>query len=328
MNNLTVTAQTDDNLTRLDKFLSAAFPHISRSRLQQLLKENCVFLNGKLVTQLSHKVKKGDVYDVHIPPAIEATPLSQAIPLDIVYEDDHILIINKAVGMVVHPAPGHAQETLVNALLSHCKDSLSGIGGVKRPGIVHRLDKDTSGLMVVAKNDRAHNALAAQFSDRSLSRTYHALVWGLPSPTTGIIRTYMDRSPKNRQKMAVTPKGKEAVTHYRLLQTVGNCPDLRHHISLLECRLETGRTHQIRVHMAHNGHSIIGDPLYGHCPKKSQNYWPESLIRFPHQALHAKKLRLVHPVTADPMAFEAPYPQDFSSLLGQIGIQPFCQKFT
>ena len=272
MTPLIVKPQTDHEFNRLDKFLSLSFPQLSRSRLQQLLKNECVFLNGHVITQASYKIRKEDVYEIHVPEAVEALPLPQSIPLDIVYEDEDILIINKKAGMVVHPAPGHFQETLVNALLSHCKESLSGIGGVKRPGIVHRLDKDTSGLMVVAKNDRAHKGLADQFASRKLSRTYHALAWGIPSQPSGTLKTFIDRCPRHRQKMAVTIKGKEAITHFRVLKTGGASADLRHRISLVECSLETGRTHQIRVHMAHMGNSIIGDPVYGHRPKKSQNY--------------------------------------------------------
>jgi 23S rRNA pseudouridine1911/1915/1917 synthase len=216
---------------------------------------------------------------------------------------------------VVHPAPGHYDDTLVNALLSHCPESLSGIGGVKRPGIVHRLDKETSGLMVVAKNDKTHNGLAAQFADHSLSRTYHALVWGIPSQASGSIEGNIGRCPRNRQKMAVTPHGKEALTHYRLLKTFGNSPNLRHHISLVECVLETGRTHQIRVHMAHKGIPVVGDPVYGHTPKGAQKYWDEAVIRFARQALHAKALEFTHPTTDQLMKLEVDYPEDIQALL-------------
>ena len=253
---------------RLDKFIADSPLALSRTRVQQLIETGMIYLMPERTISAAVKVKLDDVIVITIPPAVVADPIPQAMPLDIVYEDDCLLVLNKPVGLVVHPAPGHSDSTLVNALLAHCGESLSGIGGVKRPGIVHRLDKDTSGLMVVAKTDQAHQALTEQFSDRSLSRTYQALVWGTPARPSGTIQTLIGRDPQNRQKMAaVTRNGRDAVTHYKVLQKIPLGGDGKLTISLIECTLATGRTHQIRIHMRHIGCPIIGDSMYGHWPK-------------------------------------------------------------
>lgn len=309
---------------RLDKFLATELADFSRSRLQQLIENGHVHLitsSNSPKTPLSKptpslKLKEGYIIEVEIPPLEEATPLPMDIPLDIIYEDDDLLVINKAPGMVVHPAPGHSDDTLVNALLAHCGDSLSGIGGVKRPGIVHRLDKDTSGLMVVAKHDVAHQRLSFQFSDRSLSRLYVAIVWGLPSPSSGTIETHIGRHPQNRQKMAViTRNGREAITQYHVTHHYGKSGDIALNLSLIECKLLTGRTHQIRVHLHHIGHPLLGDPLYGHAPKKATKAWPQEILSFPRQALHARYLQFYHPRTQEKMEFSAPLPEDLKNLI-------------
>lgn len=284
---------------RLDKALATLVPELSRSRIKALILEDKITINGAPATDPSQKIAQHQKIRIDVPPAIDDKPLPQEIPLDILYEDADIIVINKPVGMVVHPAAGNHQNTLVNALLSHCQD-LSGIGGVKRPGIVHRLDKDTSGLMVVAKNDHAHQALSNQFADRSLSRIYYAVVWGLPSPTAGTIEGNIGRSTRNRQKMAVVPYGgRTAVTHYRVIKPFGV------EASLVECTLETGRTHQIRVHLTAINHPIVGDPTYG-----SRTH---PVIK--RQALHAKIIKFLHPTTSKSMTFESDLPEDMIQLI-------------
>lgn len=307
---------------RMDKVLSAlAGEGVSRSRLKALILDGQVKLNGKTCDDPSLKISVGDELSLTIPEAVEALPQPENIPLDIIYEDEHMLVINKPAGMVVHPGAGNPNGTLVSALLYHCGDTLSGIGGVRRPGIVHRLDKETTGLMVVAKNDIAHNGLAAQLSDRSLSRVYHALVWKAPTPIKGKINAPIGRHLSSRIKMSVRghASGREAVTHYFREQTFGN--DL---ISLVTCKLETGRTHQIRVHMQHIGHALLGDPLYGLPPQEQRallnrgGYEEEArdfVMSFPRQALHAGEITFIHPVTDEEMTFEAELPEDFESLL-------------
>jgi 23S rRNA pseudouridine1911/1915/1917 synthase len=251
-----------------------------------------------------------------LPPPIADAPEPQAMDLAIRYEDAHLIVIDKPAGLVVHPAPGNPDRTLVNALLAHCGESLAGIGGVKRPGIVHRLDKDTSGLMVVAKTEAAQAALAADFAARRITRAYHALVWGLPSPRAGEISSNIGRSPKNRKKMAVLRRGgKTAVTRYRVLRT------FKDWAALLECRLATGRTHQIRVHLAARGHPIVGDPTYGDRRSVGRLHrLPLSartgLASFPRQALHATELGFRHPATGEPIAFRSPLPSDIGKLIG------------
>lgn len=298
---------------RLDKALAALLPEFTRARLQSLIAEGCVTLNGEAIEDASRKVKTDECYHLVIPELKTSTLVAQEIPLDIVYEDNDILIINKPPGLTVHPGAGNADGTLVNALLAHCGESLSGIGGVARPGIVHRIDKDTSGLLAVAKHDNAHVHLSKQLETRTLSRTYLALVWGVPSPKRGTISAPITRSTSNRQKMAVAKVGgKEAITHYQVGEEYGSIA------SLVECRLQTGRTHQIRVHMQHIKHPIIGDETYGG-KRKSSSKWPErvaeALQHFPRQALHAWKLKLIHPVTAKEMEFEAEFPEDMEELI-------------
>ena len=290
---------------RLDKALTALLPSLSRARLQALLAEGRVADGaGQTVSEAKRKVRAGERYAVAVPPPVPARPRGQAIPLDIVYEDDHLIVIDKPQGLVVHPAAGNADGTLVNALLAHCKGSLSGIGGVERPGIVHRLDKDTSGLMVAAKSDIAHRGLARQFEDHSIDRAYRALVWGVPRPTEGEITGAIGRDPKNRKKMAVRPvgAGKPATTFYRVLERFGD------RAALVECRLATGRTHQIRVHMASIGHPVIGDPLYGGRRARTAGLPPElknPLSECKSQALHACILGFVHPVTGEELSFSS-----------------------
>lgn len=302
---------------RLDKVLSRLVPDLSRSRLQVLLADNAILLDGKSGVSANFRVKGGEIIDVTMPDIRSDILEPQDIPLDIVYEDDDLLVINKPAGLVVHPGAGNADHTLVNALLFHCGESLSGIGGVKRPGIVHRLDKDTTGLMLVAKNDHAHQHLSEQLQTRTLSRTYWAFTVGKPMPMTGVIDQPIDRHRANRLKMAVLGSGRSARTHFRVLDSYGE------KIALVECELETGRTHQIRVHMAHIRCPLIGDPLYGPPPTalnaalgKAGELLPlkDKIKAFPRQALHAKAIRFVHPVTEEEMAFDTPLPDDLQML--------------
>ena len=307
-----------DTGLRLDKFLTANLPELSRARVQALLEQNCVSCNGKPINDASAKTKLNQQYQIIIPEIAPSHMLPQAMDLDIVFEDEHLLIINKPAGLTVHPAPGNRDNTLVNALLAHCGDSLSGIGGVSRPGIVHRIDKLTSGLLVVAKHDAAHAHLSAQLSSHTLGRTYNALVWNIPKPINGKITGNIGRSPTNRQKMAIVKTGgKPAVTHYQTLENLGVA-------TLVECRLETGRTHQIRVHFLHIGNPLIGDPTYGSttASRLNQNIYknlPDKtrsiLLAFNRQALHARELRLIHPHTQKEMKFSCDLPQDMQDLL-------------
>lgn len=306
---------------RLDKVLAALVDDLSRARIQGLIDDGAVSVNGTVMRTSSFKVKAGDDIDVIVPPPVEAEPQAENIPLDIVYEDDDLLVINKAAGMVVHPGAGNWSGTLVNALLHHCKDSLSGIGGVARPGIVHRLDKDTSGLMIVAKNDAAHKGLSEQLADRSLSRTYQAFVWRVPNIVKDKVDAPIGRHPTHRLKMAVRPAkaagAREAVTHYLRTESFGDT------IALVQCDLETGRTHQIRVHMQHIGHPLLGDPLYG-LPQQEQlallkkagveGDEAATVAGFPRQALHAAQIRFIHPVSDAEMSFSAPMPEDLQTL--------------
>ena len=304
---------------RLDKALAALAPEFSRSRLQGLIQGGALTLNGLPCDDTSRKVNTGHVIELIVPPPEEAEPEAENIPLDIVYEDDDLLVINKAAGMVVHPGAGNHSGTLVNALLHHCAGQLSGIGGVMRPGIVHRLDKDTSGLMVVAKNDRAHKGLAAQLEDRSLSRIYEALVLKVPVPLKGTVDMPIGRDPRNRLKMSIKGRdGREARTHYLVKQNYNDA------LALVECRLESGRTHQIRVHMQAIKHPIIGDPVYGPqdtavtgAMKKAdfEAEIAEKLLKFPRQALHAREITFTHPIAEKSLNFSADYPDDFSKLL-------------
>jgi len=308
-----------DEGERADKFLSMRCHDLSRSRLKSLVQEGCVTLNNKTFSSVSYKVNEGDVFALKIPPVVDATPAAENIPLDVVYEDDDLLVVNKAAGMVVHPAAGHHSGTLVNALLHHCGDSLSGIGGVARPGIVHRLDKDTSGLMIVAKNDFAHQHLSAQLSDRSLSRIYSALVLGVPMPLKGIVDRAIGRHKHNRLKMSVMGASpREARTHYKVLERFGEgC-------ALVECRLETGRTHQIRVHMEALGYPLLGDLIYRAPDTKIKSYFGkivqdidfiDDVVSFGRQMLHARAIAFVHPRREDVMSFESDLPDDMAKIL-------------
>lgn len=304
---------------RLDKFIADSPLALSRTRVQQLIETGMIYLMPERTISAAVKVKLDDVIVITIPPAVVADPIPQAMPLDIVYEDECLLVLNKPVGLVVHPAPGHSDSTLVNALLAHCGESLSGIGGVKRPGIVHRLDKDTSGLMVVAKTDQAHHALTEQFSDRSLSRTYQALVWGTPARPSGTIQTLIGRDPQNRQKMAVvTRNGRDAVTHYKVLQKISLGADEKLAISLVECTLTTGRTHQIRIHMRHIGCPIIGDSMYSHWPKGIKKFWPEIEYFACRQLLHAISIKFTHPISQQLESFSVPLASDMLEFLKYI----------
>jgi 23S rRNA pseudouridine1911/1915/1917 synthase len=308
---------------RLDRFLADRLPELSRTRIQSLIKQGRVSSGRATIVDAKYRVKPGERFSLDVPPTAPAEPCGEAIPLDIVYEDADLIVIDKPAGLVVHPGAGHAKGTLVNALIAHCGEGLSGIGGVARPGIVHRLDKDTSGLMVVAKTDHAHRALAAQFADHGrtgeMERGYLALVWGAPSRPQGSIDAPIGRHPTSRTKMAVLPRGKgrEAVTHWRVLATFGSKQAPL--ASLVECRLETGRTHQVRVHLAHIGHPLIGDPLYGTAFKSKLRALPEpvraKLGSLNRQALHAAQLAFVHPERGTLLKFNSPLPADLSEIV-------------
>jgi len=302
---------------RLDRVLAARLPELSRSRLKALILAGQVTVKAAPIRDPAYHVTAGDTIIIDLPEAAPAEPGPENIALDIVYEDDDIIVIDKPAGLVVHPAAGHETGTLVNALIAHCGASLSGIGGVKRPGIVHRLDKDTSGLMVVAKNDRAHASLTAQFADHGrtgqMERGYLAFVWGVPNRQRGTVDAPIDRHPHAREKMAVRQGGREAVTHWEIRQTF-NGRDGKPVASLLACRLETGRTHQIRVHLAHIGHPLMGDQVYGpHFKTKASHLGPQSqaaLTALGRQALHAYLLALEHPKTGEVLRWEAPLPEE------------------
>jgi 23S rRNA pseudouridine1911/1915/1917 synthase len=320
MQTITVTVDEETHGQRLDKVLAAHAEGLSRARVQALMDEGKVTRNGAVFDDASYKVRLDETYVISVPPAVDATPEAQEIPLDIVYEDEDLLVLNKSPDMVVHPGAGNHDGTLVNALLAHCGDTLSGIGGVRRPGIVHRLDKETSGLMVVAKNDAAHQGLSAQLSSRTLKRVYHAVVWGMPQPAAGRIETQIGRHGTNRKKMAVLEAGgREAITDYRTLETFGLVA------SRVECRLQTGRTHQIRVHMAHQQNWLVGDPVYGKpaaaryvklhkVPEKAA----AALLDFPRQALHAAQLEFIHPLRHNKVSLAAPLPADMAELLAAL----------
>lgn len=317
-----IEAGGDDEGERLDRFFAKHLPDMSRSRLKALIKAGHAARNGRTIVEPNLRVKPGETFEITVPPAQPAIPKGEAIPLNVVYEDDWLIVIDKPAGLVVHPAAGNWSGTLVNALIAHCGASLSGIGGVKRPGIVHRIDKETSGLMVAAKTDKAHRGLAEQFADHgrkgALERSYEALVWGVPHPRKGVINAALGRKPQQRQKMGVLAKGgREAVTHYELLEAFG--PEKDPVASRVKCRLETGRTHQIRVHMAHIGHPLIGDPLYGTGFKTKLQLLPEHsrkiVEKLPRQALHACVLGFAHPESEEIMHFESPLPGDISRVL-------------
>jgi len=311
-----VKAGAGDGGRRLDHVLAAALPDYSRSRLQALIREGRVASAGAVISEPSRRVKPGERFDVSVPPAAPAIPAAQAMPLEILHEDSALIVFVKPAGLTVHPAPGNPDRTLVNALLAHCGASLSGIGGVARPGIVHRLDKDTSGVMVAAKTDAAHAGLALQFAKHTIERVYLALVRGVPSPASGRIAGAIGRNPRDRKKMAVVARGgKAAATHYRVLRRFGTAA------SLVECRLETGRTHQIRVHLAHLGHPVIGDPAYGKARARQRGtaeippLMRKVMDDFGRQALHAAVLGFVHPASHAKARYEAPIPSDFANLI-------------
>ncbi|MEF2924205.1 MAG: RluA family pseudouridine synthase [Oscillospiraceae bacterium] len=295
-----LTAATEHAGVRLDAFLSADGA-LTRSQAARLIAEGRVRVNGKPAAK-SARLSGGETVTVDVPQLRETALPPQDIPLDVVYEDDDVIVVNKPTGLVVHPAPGHPDGTLVNALLHHCGDSLSGIGGEKRPGIVHRIDRDTSGLIIAAKNDAAHLALSAQLKDHSLSRTYECLVTGNMKQDSGTVDAPIGRSSADRKKMAVVPTGRRAVTHW---EVVARYPSVTH----LRCRLETGRTHQIRVHMAHIGHPILGDTVYG--AKKP-------VPGLTGQCLHATGLRFIHPRTGEPVELHCPLPPEFTAMLQKL----------
>ncbi len=296
---------------RIDKALAEA-SGLSRERVKALIGEGAIAVAGARVTQASAKAAEGAEFVIEAPPAAEAAARAQDIPLTIVFEDEHLIIVDKPAGLVVHPAAGNPDGTLVNALLHHCAGGLSGIGGVARPGIVHRIDKDTSGLLVVAKSTAAHEGLAKQFADHSLERAYLAVVNGHPRPREGAITGKIGRSDANRKKMAALPKdssrGKHAVTHYKVLEMMADC-------ALVECRLETGRTHQVRVHLASIGHALVGDPLYGSANARLRPILKD--LGFRRQALHAAVLGFIHPVTGDRVRFESDLPKDMKELIDE-----------
>jgi 23S rRNA pseudouridine1911/1915/1917 synthase len=311
--------------TRLDAFIAGAVADLSRVRAKSLILDGKVTIGGATIVEPRRTVKSGDRVEFTVPPPLPAKPTAERIPLDIVYEDADIIVIDKPAGLVVHPAAGNWSGTLVNALIAHCGDSLSGIGGVRRPGIVHRLDKDTSGLMVAAKNDRAHQALAAEFADHgrtgSLVRGYKAVVWGAPEPREGTIDAPISRSARNRQKMRIVKSGgRRAVTHYETRQVFG--PKAAPWAALVDCRLETGRTHQIRVHLAAAGHPLLGDPLYGAGFQTKAALLPDeaksALRALGRQALHAHLLGFKHPVTGELLRFERPPPPPMAELIAAL----------
>jgi 23S rRNA pseudouridine1911/1915/1917 synthase len=302
---------------RADRFLAGAIGSLSRSRVKALIEAGHASRDGTPLTDPAQPVRAGARYALRLPPPEPATPVAQAMPLAILFEDRHLIVLDKPAGLVVHPAPGNPDGTLVNALLAHAGDDLPGIGGEKRPGIVHRLDKDTSGLMVVAKTDRAHQALSDAFAARALERAYLALVWGLPSPPASEIEAPIGRHPMDRKRMAVVAKGgRPALTRYATERAFGTA------CALLRCRLATGRTHQIRVHLAHLGHPLVGDPVYCRRIPAAARALPEAsramLLAFPRQALHAATLGFRHPATGAPLRFESPLPPDFAALVARL----------
>lgn len=321
-NGIRATAGKADAGSRLDRFLATHASGFSRSRLKQLLLDGEVRVGARTIRDPAYRVKSGDSVKLRVPPAKPAKPHAQKIPLNIAYEDDQIVVVDKPAGIVVHPAAGNEEGTLVNALIAHCGNSLSGIGGEKRPGIVHRLDKDTSGLLVVAKTDKAHRKLSEQFADHGrngpLVRAYLALVWGVPEPRRGVINAPIARDPRSRERMAVLPGGRRAVTHYALQERYAGEDGLPV-ASLVECRLETGRTHQIRVHLTRVGHPLVGDETYGAGFRSKASQMPPDarrlFARLRRQALHAYQLGFAHPGSGKPMRFESPLPADMARLI-------------
>ena len=295
-----VTAEEDG--LRLDQYIAGRCMDLSRSYIQKLIKESRVTINKNIQTKTKTAVQESDIVNVFLPDPKELEIKPQDIPLDILYEDNDVLVVNKPKGMVVHPAPGHYEDTLVNAVLYHCRDNLSGINGVLRPGIVHRIDKDTTGALIVCKNDKAHQKIADQLRAHTITRSYRAIVYNNFSDDEGMINAPIGRHPTNRKKRMVTEKNsKEAITHYKVLD------HLNHKFNYIECRLETGRTHQIRVHMSHIGHPLLGDEVYGPANSKFKNLQG--------QTLHAATLGFIHPTTEEYMEFSAPLPDYFEKLL-------------
>lgn len=303
---MTLTFKADTDNERLDVFLTRMQPDFSRSHVQKLAADGCAVVNGK-VRKGNYRLHLDDDVELSVPEAEAVEILPEDIPLDILYEDNDIIVINKARGMVVHPAAGINSGTLVNALMYHCQD-LSGINGEIRPGIVHRLDKDTSGVMVAAKNDRAHISLAEQIQEKTAHRVYNAIVWGNIKEEAGIIRGDIGRHPTDRKKMAIVQEnGKPATTHFKVLERFGDC-------TFIECRLETGRTHQIRVHMTHIGHPVVGDPKYG----ATRHGKVKGNFSIQGQALHSISLELTHPTTGERMTFTSPLPEDMEKILKKL----------
>ncbi|MBO0711384.1 MAG: RluA family pseudouridine synthase [Acetobacteraceae bacterium] len=304
---------------RVDRFLAKSIGTLSRSRVKSLIEAGLAHRGENRVRDPAEPVRPGACYALELPLPAPARPEPEAIPFSILYEDRDLIVIDKPAGLVVHPAPGNETGTLVNALLAHCGDDLPGIGGERRPGIVHRLDKDTSGVMVVAKTELALAGLSAVFAARDLDRAYLALVWGVPSPPTGEIAGPIGRDPRERKRMAVTARGKPALTSYRLLRS------WRLSVASLECRLATGRTHQIRVHLASRGHPLIGDPLYLRRIPAAARGVPEptrhALLDFPRQALHAARLGFRHPRSGAPLSFETPPPPEMQALIAMLDAQ-------
>lgn len=302
---------------RTDRVLALCFPDLSRSRIRGLIEAGHVTRNGAAFHEPAEPARAGVTFVIDIPVPTPATPAGEAIPFAILYEDSDLIVLDKPAGLVVHPAPGNETGTLVNALIAHCGDSLVGIGGEKRPGIVHRLDKDTSGVMVVAKTEKAHHALSEDFAARRIDRSYLALCWGVPSPSLGEYEGNIGRDRRDRKRMAlVSHGGKEALTRYTVLRPFGD------YAALVECRLATGRTHQIRVHFSANGHPLMGDPVYlrripafaRKCPTEAR----DAALDFPRQALHAARLGFTHPRTGETLLFETPPPEDFEALEMQL----------
>ena len=300
---------------RLDRYLADSLPEVSRSRIKALILSGHAAIDGAAVTNPAKPLRQGQTVALGIPAATPAVPEPQAIPLVVVYEDEALVVVDKPAGPVVHPAPGNPDRTLVNALPAHCGETLSGIGGVRRPGIVHRLDKETSGWMVAAKTDTAHQALAAQFAAHSIARAYAAVAWGVPLPRQGSVSSNIGRDPRNRKRMTIVSKGgKPARTGYRVQCVFGDGL-----ASLLRCRLETGRTHQIRVHMREIGCPLVGDPVYGRGRKMTPKGAPEAAIAFPRQALHAYFLGFTHPLSLRTLGFRSNFPNDIQHLLDSFG---------
>jgi len=316
-----VVTAADSAGQRTDRVLAEALPSLSRARIQSLIEAGQVEVDGATLDAASRRVKPGQVIVVAVPPPRDPVPRAQAIELEIIFEDASLIVINKPAGLVVHPAPGNPDRTLVNALIHHCGDGLRGIGGVRRPGIVHRLDKNTSGLLVAAKTNEAHQSLVQQFAAHSIERAYLAIVWGVPAPHRDTIRSEIGRSRHDRKKMTVVTRGgKEAITHYRVREVIAGGA-----LALVQCMLETGRTHQIRVHLASAGYPVVGDPTYGHRRGQRLRAVPESqreaIASFGRQALHAFRLGFEHPETHKTLVFETKLPIEMKILLNRLDSQ-------